>query len=121
MIVFAIAFGLGTWLVYAALSNNYAGVCCSIRWFVPLLAPGLFLLALLFREYPASRQGCLVLAGFGVVLAVVMWDGGPWASDIPGYWWITGAALVVWLGMTAMRWRRHSIGEVISGSPSRVR
>jgi hypothetical protein len=29
----------GTWLLYAALSNNYAGVCCSVRWFVPLLAP----------------------------------------------------------------------------------
>src|SRR5262249_52425325 len=23
----------GTWLVYAALSNNYAGECCSVRWF----------------------------------------------------------------------------------------
>ena len=35
--------GVGVWLVYAALSNNYGGVCCSIRWFVPLLAPALLL------------------------------------------------------------------------------
>jgi len=33
---------LGVWLLYAALSNNYGGLCCSIRWFVPLLAPAVY-------------------------------------------------------------------------------
>src|SRR5262249_16580770 len=41
-ILFAAAWCAGTWLIYAALSNNYAGNCCSVRWFVPLLAPGFF-------------------------------------------------------------------------------
>src|SRR5207253_6064302 len=28
-----------TWSLYAWASTNYSGQCCSVRWFVPLLAP----------------------------------------------------------------------------------
>ena len=48
-------FGVGTWLLYAALSNNHAGLCLSIRWFVPLLAPGWAALAILARDRPSAR------------------------------------------------------------------
>ena len=57
--------GLGVWLVYAALSNNYGGVCCTIRWFVPLLAPAYFWLALLLRDLPQYRIDFVVLSGVG--------------------------------------------------------
>jgi hypothetical protein len=96
-ILFALGLSVGTWLAYAALSNNYSGWCCSIRWFVPLLAPGFFVLALVLREYPRRRVDCVVLAAYGAVLATLMWWDGPWDSDTPGYWPITGAALVTWL------------------------
>ena len=48
--------GLGVWLVYAALSTNYGGQCCSIRWFVPLLAPAYLWLALLLRDSSAISR-----------------------------------------------------------------
>src|SRR5581483_5631037 len=32
------SWAVGTWLLYGALSVNFSGDCCSIRWFVPLLA-----------------------------------------------------------------------------------
>ena len=49
-LVFAAAWSIGTWLLYAVASNNYSGQCCSIRWFVPLLAPGYYALALLLEK-----------------------------------------------------------------------
>ena len=99
--------GLGVWLVYAALSNNYGGVCCSIRWFTPLLAPAYYWLALLLRDSPELRSrirqnaGCahphsgecgyeqvaknyrmdfVVLSGWGAVLAGYFWFYGPFGA-----------------------------------------
>ncbi len=96
-IIFSVAFFSGAWLVYAVTSNNYSGACCSIRWFVPLLAPGWYLLALLLRERPECRSDLAVLGGFGAVLSAVMWWYGPWAEQMtPGYWPINAAALVAW-------------------------
>ena len=39
-LAFAAGWSAGTWLLYAATSTNHSGLCCSARWFVPLLAPG---------------------------------------------------------------------------------
>src|SRR5262249_33695007 len=60
----------GTWLTYGATSNNASGLCCSIRWFVPLLASGYFVLALLLREAPHYHADILVLSGWGAVVAL---------------------------------------------------
>ena len=30
---------IGGWLMYAVFSNNYGGMCCSIRWFLPKRPP----------------------------------------------------------------------------------
>ncbi len=70
--MFGCAWAIGMWLLYAALSNNYAGVCCSVRWFVPLLVPGYYVLALLLREYPEYRWDFWVLSAWGAVMAVLM-------------------------------------------------
>jgi hypothetical protein len=100
-ILFAVGWTVGTWLIYAALSNNYAGVCCSVRWFVPLLAPGFFLLGLLLRDWPGWRADFLDLSGWGAVQSALFWyGGGTWCSQIPGFWVLQGAALMTWLATT---------------------
>jgi hypothetical protein len=100
-ILFAAGWCAGTWLIYAALSNNYAGTCCSIRWFVPLLAPGFFLLGLVLRDWPGWRADFLVLSGWGVVQSsLYWWGGGTWCNEIPGFWALQAAAVMTWLATT---------------------
>ena len=71
--------GPGAWAVYAALSNNMGGQCCSVRWFVPFLAPGFWLLGVTVRDFPRYRTDFAVLAGWGAVLSGLMLWVGPWA------------------------------------------
>lgn len=86
------------WLLYSVLSNNYSGACCSIRWFVPFLAPGYFLLAVHLRDHPEHRPDFLVLSSWGAALATLLWTKGPWAQRMsPFLWPIVGAALLSWM------------------------
>jgi hypothetical protein len=98
----ACAWALGTWAVFALLSTNFAGWCCSIRWFVPLLAGGYFLLALLLRERPDVRRDFLVLSAWGVVLGAIMWGHGTWYGEVPGLWHVQALALASWLATTRL-------------------
>jgi hypothetical protein len=111
-IIFSSCLFTGAWLLYAFMSNNYSGACCSIRWFVPLLAPAWYILAILLREHPERQADLYVLAGFGAVLAVVMWWGGPWEGRLPAlywpieapiYWPVNAAALLAWAGLALRR------------------
>jgi hypothetical protein len=89
----------GTWLIYAATSNNYSGLCCSIRWFVPLLAPFYWLLALFLKRRPDYTIDILILTAWGVLLGILMWTKGPWIKHmVPGYWFIETGMLLSWLG-----------------------
>jgi hypothetical protein len=115
-IIFSSCFFAGAWMLYAGMSNNYSGACCSIRWFVPLLAPAWYVLAILLRERPERQADLCILSGFGAVLAVVMWWGGPWEGRLPAiywpvkapiYWPLNAAALVAW-GWLALRRRTGS-------------
>jgi hypothetical protein len=110
---------VATWLLYALLSNNYGGACCSIRWFVPFLAPGYYLLALLLREQPRYLPDFLTLSFWGAVLAILMWREGPWAPRmIPFLWPIVGAALASW---SICRYRLRQVAdEKTSSIPSRL-
>jgi hypothetical protein len=90
---------VATWLLYGALSVNFSGDCCSIRWFVPLLAPGYFGLAVLVRDDVRYRCGLWLLSALGLPLAAMMWWQGPWLEPQSRYFVpleLTG--LVVWLG-----------------------
>ena len=103
----AVAFAVGWpalgWLLYAATSTNLSGEACSIRWFVPLLAPGFWLLGLLLREFPTYRVDFSWLTVVGVPMAVLMWLDGPWARHmVPGYW---GFVAVMLIGWGLVRWR----------------
>ena len=109
-IIFACCWCGGTWLAYALTSNNYSGVCCSVRWLVPLLAPGYFMLALFLRHHPSYWRDFLVLSAWGAVLAALMWWRGPWMKHmVPLYWPIEAAALVSWMGMRI--WFRRSLRQ----------
>lgn len=95
------------WAAYAVLSNNMGGQCCSVRWFVPFLAPGFWLLAEILRQRPKLVADFAALTGWGVVLAAVMWANGPWIDRmVPGMWFVVGAALLTWGVVAARRWRR---------------
>ena len=102
--VLALAWCAGVWLIYAAASTNASGVCCSVRWFVPLLAPGFFLLALLLRDFPEYERDFLWLSGWGAVLGAVMAWGGPW-RETPrlAYWVVVGLALAGWMWIAVRR------------------
>ncbi len=90
------AWSAGTWLVYALTSTNYSGLCCSIRWFVPLLAPAYYVIALLLRENGRFVRPFAVLSAAGALLAGLMWREGPWMPHmVPWFWPIQACALSV--------------------------
>jgi hypothetical protein len=92
------------WAMYAVLSNNMGGQNCSVRWFVPFLAPGFWLVAERLRQRPELRADFAVLAGGGAVLAAVMWTGGPWTGRVvPGLWVVVGVTLLAWGGVAVRR------------------
>lgn len=92
-VLWALGCCAGTWLLYAATSNNSSGQCCTIRWFVPLLAPAYFVIALLLRHDPRYRVDLLLLSAWGALLVVLMRKG-PWMGGmVPLFWPIQAAAL----------------------------
>ena len=110
-----LGWALGAWLMYAVLSNNMGGACCSVRWFVPYLAPAFWALGLALRDRPEYRRPFALLAGFGFVLAAVMWWKGPWTGRmIPMMWPIVGLALISW-GVMAWRQKREPNASRVSG------
>ncbi|MDX2170909.1 MAG: hypothetical protein SF182_27825 [Deltaproteobacteria bacterium] len=93
-----LACGLGwavaTWVACAIASNNYSGECASIRWLLPLLAPGYLALAVVLRERRDWLVFVLVLSVTGMTLAIPMWWRGPWnGRTVPGFWFVQAAAL----------------------------
>src|SRR5579885_290722 len=65
-VLFAVGLCAGVWLMYAVNSNNSSGKCLSVRWFVPLLAPAYYLLALYLKRRPDVLRDLLVLSAGGV-------------------------------------------------------
>jgi hypothetical protein len=97
-ILFAGVVCIAAWVVYAITSNNYSGACASIRWFVPLLAPGYFVVAVFLREQPDYRRDFVLLSGWGAIVAACMWWKGPWMKDmVPYILPLQAAALLSWL------------------------
>lgn len=108
VLITGLAWSMATWMLYAVTSRNLAGQCCSIRWFVPLLAPAAIGLAVLLRDRPELRIDFLILGGWGCLLGAGMAWMGPWAEHmVPGYWFIYAGAIVSW-GM--YRFFRHRDG-----------
>ena len=109
------AWAIGTWLLYAATSRNLSGQCLSVRWFVPLLAPGYLILGLVARDVPAWRRDILVLSGGGLLLTAELLLRGPWYGRIPILFWpVVGLTLTTWAGVAVARLRRANTGEVLA-------
>ena len=105
-LVLLLGWCVATWALYGVLSNNQGGRCCSIRWFVPFLAPSFWLLAVLLRDRPRLRADFAVLAAWGGVLGLVMWAKGPWAMRmVPMMWPIFAAAVLCWGAVAVSRLR----------------
>lgn len=116
------AWALATWLLYAATSRNHSGMCLSIRWFVPLLAPGYLALAVLVREVPTTRTdlGLLLLGGFLLGPEVVI--RGPWDGHVLyTFWPVVGLTLIAWGVLRVRRaaaWLRRRAAKPITGLPA---
>lgn len=96
-----------SWALYAVTSNNMGGQCCSVRWFVPFLAPAYWLLAVVLRERPDLRKDFVALSAWGGALGALMWWKGPWtARMVPMMWPIVGCALITWI---VIAWRATTI------------
>ena len=90
---------VGTWLLYGALSVNSSGDCCSIRWFVPLLAAGYLALSVLMRDDVRYRRGLWLLSAVGLPLGAMMWWQGPWGEPKSSYFiTLELCGVVIWLG-----------------------
>lgn len=107
----------GTWLAYAITSRNYSGQCCSVRWFVPLLAPAFYALAVYLARCPRCRTDLLLLGGWGAVLTAVAWWYGPWIRHmVPAFWPLQGAALLSWLAWRGRVNRGAEPGQGVAAS-----
>jgi hypothetical protein len=102
-----LAWTVATWLLYAATSNNQSGACCSVRWFVPLLAPGFLACAVLLRDHAWARTDASILGIGGLLLGIGMAYRGAWFGRIiPLYWPIYIGTLMCWGAYRAALWKR---------------
>lgn len=92
-----LAWCVGTWLIYGLSSNNYAGQCCTIRWFVPLLVPIYYFFAILLREYPNLKWDLLILSFWSSFLVGLMWWCGPWKGYIYYFAPFHAVAMISWI------------------------
>lgn len=76
-----LAWSAAVFALYAVLSDNWGGVCLSVRWFVPMLVPGFWLLARLIDEFPRLRVDFAILAGWGFVVGALTLPAGPWLRE----------------------------------------
>lgn len=107
-LLFCAAWSAGTWLLYSVTSTNHSGLCCSVRWFVPLLAPGYFVLALCLRDLPRYRSDFLLLSGWGAILSAHAWTRGPWQpTRLAVYWPVLAGTLLSWGAYRVVCWRRE--------------
>lgn len=98
-VLFAAAWSGGTWLLYALGSNNYGGAAASIRWFLPLLVPGFFVLAVMLREAAWRAAEFGVLSVGGLALSLPLWWSGPWPrGSLASFWPTVGMTLLAWVG-----------------------
>jgi hypothetical protein len=114
-VVWAVACCGGTWLLYAAASNNSSGQCLSIRWFVPLLAPAYLILGVWLSQYPRYWIYFIVLSAWGFLQMLRMGQG-PWSANmVPAFWPLQMAALLTWAGIYIFWDRKRTIK---AGSPA---
>ncbi len=117
-LLYALGLCGGVWLIYAVNSTNHAGRCLSIRWFLPLLAPGYYALAVLLRERPRLLGDLLLLGGWGAVVAALGWWQGPWERIGEAWLWpVRAGVLLSWAGYRLWRDRAARTQDVETRRP----
>jgi hypothetical protein len=92
--------------VYALLSDNFGGGSLSVRWFVPFVVPGFWLLAKLIAARPSFRVEFALLGLVGVVIGAIMWPVGPWGiGPTQPTRELAWGAFAVCVVVRAARWR----------------
>jgi hypothetical protein len=116
-LLWGVAWCVGAGLLYAALSSNYGGYCCSIRWFVPFLAVGYYFLAALVRDDHRYRTGFVLFSGLGAALAYFEWQQGPWLeTDELWFQVLERVGLLLWPLWMIWTWRKGPSGIADRGS-----
>ncbi|MGL6074506.1 MAG: hypothetical protein ACRC8S_10130 [Fimbriiglobus sp.] len=106
---------IGWWVMcqvpYVLLSDNFSGVCLSIRWFLPLLAIAAPLLAISLNRFPGLRWPLLAALPLGLYLGYEEMNLGTWNfTELPilrtlaTITWLLIPML--WLSIEAVRWIR---------------
>jgi len=97
-LVAGMAWVMAVAVVYGALSTpGSRGINCSVRWFVPLLAPMFVGLGMVLKRWPRLVTDVWILTTCGMVVVAVAWVGGPFAvTDFRVVLCGTGAALLFW-------------------------
>lgn len=104
LIVCCQIFALLTWTIYSVSSNNLAGRCLSIRWFLPLIAVGYVITAIGLREYRHHLKDVLILGIAQVILGIESLYFSCWTGRVlPFYWFIIGISLVTWGCLNSVR------------------
>jgi hypothetical protein len=100
--------------LFAVLSDNLGGYCLSIRWFVPLLVPGFWVLARLLVECVSLRIDFALLTAWGLVIGWLTWPSGPWLmADQPRVTGIAWAALASWIAVRGLWWLVPRLSRMI--------
>jgi len=94
VVLAALALTTATWAVYTAGSNNFSGMALSIRWFVPLLAPLYYVVAVHLRLARREWRPFAVLTAAGAGVAFDEWLVGPWTPFVPHIAQYLGLAVI---------------------------
>jgi hypothetical protein len=118
-LLFAGGFALLSVGPYALYSNNLSGFCLSIRWFVPLLVPGVWAVGLFLRTRPAAVRPLVWLTVCGLVLGRQMYRVGVWTYDVvPLQFEMSTLALAGWGLMETLARPAAALRAVPAGPPA---
>lgn len=107
-LLWALGWSVGAWLLYGASSTNSSGVCCSIRWLVPMVASGYLFLAMALRERPEWRGELTLLTAWGFAYCLFLVARGPWREINPlANWLLVAGAMMSWWCLKIVQTQRH--------------
>lgn len=97
----AVGFAAG-WVIvgaapYVLASTDLGGTCLSVRWFLPFLAPGFWIIAMLIRRVPRCAIDLGWLTACGLAVGYLAYRAGPWENEtLPWLDVVWTAALLGW-------------------------
>jgi hypothetical protein len=81
ILLMAVAWSVGTLLLYAWKSNDFSGRCISIRWLVPTLAAAYLILAKMLQKWPETVSDLAALSLCSLPISLTDWLVGPFQNN----------------------------------------